>query len=103
MVVGKTKPLTVKDLTPDEQARWEHIQDCRERFGLLRETDPPRGFREFCAELEREHVVRHVLEHIACLYLRDAHFRDRRWPTAVLITPGVWRQRLPVPPEDARA
>lgn len=85
----------MNDLTPAQLARWRLIQRARERAELLHEGDPPSGFREWSDELDAEGVEDFEIEHALVLYLRDKHFCDRLWPTAVFITPGVFRQRLP--------
>jgi hypothetical protein len=100
VVVGK-KTLKVEDLTPDQRAKWERVQLGRDHKDLLRETDPPAAFPSWCAEVDELGLVEPQWVHALTLYLRDEHFSDRRWPTAVFITPGVWRQRLPLPPEEA--
>jgi hypothetical protein len=102
VVVGKkTRKLTVADLTPAEREKWERIQLGRTHNGLLRETDPPAAFPDWCAEVDlRCADGEPQWVHAMALYLRDEHFADRKWPTAVFITPGVWLQRLPQPPEE---
>jgi hypothetical protein len=99
VVVGKT--FAVDQLTPDQRERWDHVQRCRLDRGLLAEVDPPTDFADWCAELDAEHVDPPRLGHVLALFYRDQHFADRKWPTGVLIQPGVWRQRLPVPPREA--
>lgn len=101
VVVGKkTRKLTVSDLTPAQRAKWDRIQRGRDDKRLLRETDPPATFPAWSDELDAQEVVEPQWVHSLTLYLRDDHFKERLWPTAVFITPGVWRQRLPVPPEE---
>jgi hypothetical protein len=105
VVVGKPKrKLCVDDLTDAQRSRWELAQKGRDRAGLLRETEPPMGFPTWSDQLDAEGVPEEAQDHAMALYLRDKHFGDRLWPTAVFITPGVFRQRLPEPPADeARA
>lgn len=98
MVVAKV--LTADDLKPAHRERWEHIQRVRRKLELLAETSPPPGFEAFCDELDAEGIDPPRFGHVLALYSRDQHFADRRWPTAVLIQPGVWRQRLPLPPQE---
>jgi len=102
VVVGKkAKKLTVDDLTPAQREKWERIQVGRRHKHLLRETDPPAAFPDWCAEVDARCVDgERQWVHALTLYLRDEHFADRKWPTAVFITSGVWLQRLPQPPEE---
>lgn len=98
VVVGKT--LRVKDLTPDQRTKWDRVQLGRVHKGLLRETDPPAAFPDWCAGVDVRRLVEAQWVHALTLYLSDEHFSGRKWPTAVFITPGVWLQRLPRPPEE---
>jgi hypothetical protein len=102
VVVAKHKKLTVNDLTPAQLERWEAIQQARERRDLLRETDPPADFPRWSDAADAEGIVLPRQGHALVLYLRDEHFRERLWPTAVFITDGVFRQRLPEPLEAAQ-
>lgn len=95
VVVGQKKPIAVDDLTPSQLSWWSQIQRGRRNARLLNENNPPPDFPRWCAEIDSCGVAAVQLEHALALYLRDQHFEDRKWPTAVFITPGVWRQRLP--------
>jgi hypothetical protein len=101
VVVGKSKrSLRVGDLTPAQRNRWEALQDTREDFRLLRETDPPPSFPAWSDACDVEGIVDKQAHHAHVLFLRDRHFEVGRWATAVFITPGVFRARLPVPPRE---
>lgn len=95
VAVEKLPFLTVADLTPRDRTRWKHRQRARRNVGLLRETDPPSGWPAFCDELEARKLGDEQVEHSHAMYLRDEHFADRKWPTALWIQPGIWRSRLP--------
>jgi hypothetical protein len=103
VVVGAPKKkLRIEDLTASQRARWETVQMGREAAGLLRDAAPPMGFPDWSDRLDEELVSEEDQDHAMALFLRDPHFRDRLWPTAVFITDGVFRQRLPAALEAAR-
>lgn len=101
VVVGKgRKALKVDDLTPHQRALWERIQRGRANVGLLRETSPPAAFPDFCDLPAVDELKPAQLEHAIALYLRDADFKAKLWPTAVLISPNVWNPRVQQAPPD---
>lgn len=106
VVVGKRRSVKPEELAPAARARWLRIQATRATkmhhgHPLLPETHAPSGFEAWSDQLDAQGVVDVQWVHAHALYLRDADFADRLWPTGVFITEGVFRQRLPPPPSSA--
>lgn len=101
LVVVAKKPLAPEQLTPSQRETWEFIQRGRTYFGHPAETGVPPDFPDWSDRLDAERVTPAQVDHALALYLRDEHFRDRLWPTAVFITDGVFRSRLPARRESS--
>jgi hypothetical protein len=97
VVVGKKHPLTVEQLSPEQRRWWDVVQRGRTNAGLLAETAVPPDFPAWADRCDVRRLEQERVDHALALYLRDQHFRDRDWPTAVFITPGVFEVRLPKP------
>lgn len=101
---GSSSPTAVAVAVDDgDEYLWRSVCFRRDEDKLPRELSQPRAWKAFVVAAVAEGFTLRQLELAHAVFLRDLDFERAGWPTAVFITPNVWRCRAKDPPRERDA